>query len=82
MALVLIHMLHNTVHRKYLVGEHFGKFGEFAKIFLINIHRHAEMHLAYKLIVAHSPNVSSPTAFTIMVHQNFPHQIFVYGSYS
>ena len=45
----------------------------FGKFFLANIHRHTEMHLAYELTVAYSPNFLSPTAFTCMVHQNFPH---------
>ena len=49
----------------------------FAKIFLTNIHRYTENVFGiYALTVAYSPNFSSPLAFTCMVHQNFPCQIF------
>ena len=36
--------------------------------------------MAYALIVVYLPNFSLPIAFTCMVHQSFPHQIFpMYG---
>ena len=41
-----------------------------------------KMHLTYALIVAYSPNLSSPIALTCMVPQNFPCQHFpVCGTY-
>ena len=71
LILPLILVIQCNIHRKILVGEKIGKFGESRKI-----------HMAYALTVAYFHNFSSPIAFTCMVHQNnFPCQIFpMYGN--
>ena len=61
----------NIWHRKN--WQNLANYELFTKIFLTNIQK---MYLAYALTVAYSPNFSSPIAFTCMVHQNPPRQIF------
>ena len=62
------YLLKYIVHGKYLV---WGKIGT-------NITDTPKMHWHnYALTVAYSTNFSSPIAFTCMVCQNFPNQIFL-----
>ena len=67
-----------TIHKKILVGKKLANMVNrelFAKLFLLQYSK--KMYLAHTLtVVAYSPSFSSPTAFTCMVHQNFPCQNF------
>ena len=63
-----------------------GKIGEFGKSRAIRHHFPCQYpdlrktYMAYALTVAYLPIFSSPTAFTFMVHQNFPPpNIPIYG---
>ena len=48
----------------------------FTKIFLANIHRYTENVFSICTDCSLFTKFSSPIAFTCMVRQNFPHQIF------
>ena len=73
---------HNRCYctRENLVGEKLANREPFAKIFLANIHRHTESIYGICTDCCLFAKFSSPIAFTCMVRQNFPRQIFaVYG---
>ena len=67
-----------TIHRKILAWKKLVNLANrevFTKIFLTNIFTDTpKLYFAYALILAYSSNFSSPTAFTCIVHQHFPHQ--------
>ena len=68
----------HTVHGKILVGWRIWWIMSYLLKFSSPIFTDTpKMYLAYAPTVAYSPNFSLPIAFTCMVWQNFPRQIFL-----